>query len=163
MVTRWYTEPWAWLVFILPFCAVVAGIGTYIIANNDPDPLVVGEYYKRGKAINQELSKIKLAQKLGMRFSIRYQNDVLELKPTGIEKIFPLMNLNFYHPTLPERDFSLVLTQDANGLFRNGIGEINGKWRVTLTSFEKNWKIENVITLPRSTFIDVYPDIEQSN
>ena len=125
MITRWYTEPWAWLVFFLPFSAVVAGIGTYIIANNDPDPLVVGEYYKKGKAINQELSKIKFAQKLGMRFDLRYQNNSLEIKPTGIEKVFPLLNVNFYHPTLPEKDFSLALTQDANGLFRKQIEDIN--------------------------------------
>ena len=26
MKTPWYKEPWAWLVFILPFTAVVAGI-----------------------------------------------------------------------------------------------------------------------------------------
>ena len=52
MKTSWYREPWAWLVFILPFTAVVAGITTYIIANTDPDSLVVGDYYKSGKAIN---------------------------------------------------------------------------------------------------------------
>lgn len=163
MITRWYKEPWAWLVFFLPFSAVVAGIATFIIANDDPDPLVVGEYYKKGKAINQELTKIKLAQKLGMRFSLRYNNNTLEIKPTGIEKVFPLLKVNFYHPTLPDNDFSLSLTQDANGLFRQYIENINGKWRITLTSFENNWKIENVISLPQSTFIDVYPDLVQAN
>ena len=68
MNTPWYKEPWAWLVFFLPFSAVVAGIGTVIIANTDADTLVAGDYYKKGKAINLELTKIKRAQKLGHRF-----------------------------------------------------------------------------------------------
>lgn len=164
MITPWYKEPWAWLVFFLPFSAVVAGITTYIIANDDPDPLVVGDYYKKGKAINQELSKIKLAQKLGMKFSLKFTNNTLEIKPTGIEKTFPLLNVNFYHPTLEDNDFYLALTQDANGHFRKVIdNDISGKWRVTLSSFENNWKIENVISLPQSEFIRIEPDIIQAN
>ena len=63
MKTSWYREPWAWLVFILPFTAVVAGIATYIIANSDPDTLVVGDYYKTGKAINLQVAKVKHAVK----------------------------------------------------------------------------------------------------
>jgi len=65
MVTPWYKEPWAWLVFFLPFSAVVAGIATYIIANHEPDALVIGEYYKEGKAINLQLAKIKQLKNLG--------------------------------------------------------------------------------------------------
>ena len=164
MITHWYKEPWAWLVFFLPFSAVVAGIATYIIANTDPDPLVVGDYYKKGKAINQELGKIKLAQKLGMSFQLSYKNNTLVIKSDGIEKKFPLLNINFYHPTIKENDFSLALTQDANGLFRKIIDtNIDGKWRITLSSFENNWKIENIITLPQSQFISIKPDITQAN
>lgn len=35
----------------LPFSAVVAGITTFIIANTDPDDLVVGDYYKKAKRL----------------------------------------------------------------------------------------------------------------
>lgn len=164
MITRWYTEPWAWLVFFLPFSAVVAGTATYFIANNDPDPLVVGDYYKRGKAINVELTKIKFAQKLGMKFALKLVNNELIVKPTGIEKIFPVLNINFYHPTQAEKDFSLALTQDGNGDFRHQFtNDINGKWRITMSSFENTWKIENVVSLPQSDFINIVPDIQQAN
>ena len=97
MKTSWYKEPWAWFVFFLPFSAVVAGITTYIIANHEPDSLVIGDYYKKGKAINMEVSKVKLAQKLGMRFALKFSNNELVIRPTGIEKIFPVLNVNFYH------------------------------------------------------------------
>lgn len=159
MKTSWYHEPWAWLVFILPFTAVVAGIATYIIANTDADTLVVGEYYKKGKSINLEVGKVKTAQKLGMRFALKHYNNELVIKPTGIEKTFPLLNVNFFHPTLEARDFYLSMTPDGNGHFRHQFDEkITGKWKITLTSFEGHWKIQETITLPQSEFIDLIPD-----
>lgn len=159
MKTSWYHEPWAWLVFILPFTAVVAGIATYIIANTDADTLVVGEYYKKGKSINLEVGKVKTAQKLGMRFALKHSNNELVIKPTGIEKTFPLLNVNFFHPTLEARDFYLSMTPDGNGHFRHQFDEkITGKWKITLTSFEGHWKIQETITLPQSEFIDLIPD-----
>ena len=159
MKDSWYREPWAWLVFILPFTAVVAGIATYIIANTNPDTLVVGDYYKKGKSINLEVGKVKMAQKLGMRFAIQLKNNELIIKPTGIEKVFPLLNVSFFHPTLEEKDFYLALTQDGNGYFRHHFDHnVSGKWKLTLTSFENNWKIQDTITLPQSNFIDLVPD-----
>lgn len=176
MKSSWHKEPWAWFIFFLPFSAVVAGISTYFIANNEADPLVVGDYYKKGKAINLELSKIKLAQKLGIKFELKMSDDELIIKPTGIEKIFPILNLYFYHPTQEEKDFYLILTPDGNGYFRYKFSSINeqqtdemakptisGKWRITLTPFEDNWKIQNSIYLPQNDFIEIYPDITQAN
>jgi hypothetical protein len=164
MITPWYKEPWAWLVFFLPFSAVVAGIATYIIANHEPDALVIGDYYKKGKAINTELSKIKLAQKLGMRFQFKFVNNELIIKPTGIEKVFPILNVNFYHPTLEDKDFYLALTPDGNGFFRQQFEQpISGKWQVTITPFEDNWKIQKTLFLPQINFIDILPDPSTAN
>jgi hypothetical protein len=159
MKTSWYREPWAWLVFILPFTAVVAGIATYIIANTDPDALVVGDYYKTGKSINLQVAKVKHAQKLGMRFALQFSDNKLVIKPTGIEKIFPLLNVYFFHPTLEKKDFYLALTPDGNGHFRHEFdSSIDGKWKITITPFENHWKIQDTITLPQSDFIDIIPD-----
>lgn len=158
MISYWYKEPWAWLVFALPFSAVVAGIATYIIANNEPDPLVVGDYYKKGKAINLELSKMKLAQKLGMKFSLTLIDNELVIQPTGIEKEFSLLNVNFYHPTLEAKDFSFTVTPDGEGNFRQHLdNNIDGKWKITLSTFDNKWKIQNTIHLPQSSAITIQP------
>jgi hypothetical protein len=159
MKTSWYREPWAWFVFILPMTAVVAGITTYIIANTDADTLVVGDYYKTGKSINLEVGKVKTAQKLGMRFALQLKDNELIIKPTGIEKIFPLLNVNFFHPTIEAQDFHLSMTPDGNGHFRHQFDKvISGKWKITLTSFEDHWKVQDTISLPQSEFIDIIPD-----
>lgn len=158
-ISHWYREPWAWLVFLLPFKAIVVGIPYYIIANSNPDPIVIGDYYKKGKYINLEVSKVKLAQKLGMKFALKMTDNALIIKPTGIEKTFPLLKVNFFHPTLEGKDFNLALTPDGNGYFRHQFDHsVSGKWKITLSSFEGNWKIQNRISLPQSDFIDILPD-----
>jgi hypothetical protein len=159
MKTSWYREPWAWLVFALPFTAVISGTTFYIIANSNPDTLVVGDYYKKGKSINLEVGRVKLAQKLGMRFELKLVDNELIIKPTGIEKVFPLLNANFFHPTLEKQDFYLALTPDGNGHFRHKFDhKVSGKWKLTLSSFKEDWKIQNTIYLPQSDFIELIPD-----
>lgn len=164
MKTSWYKEPWAWLVFILPGISIISGTSILIIANSAPDSLVVGDYYKEGKAINLKLEKVRLAQKLGMKFGLKLSDKELVIKPEGIEKVFPLIDINFFHPTQEEKDFHLSLTPDGNGHFRHTFDEdIKGKWRVTLSSFEKNWKIHNTIYLPQSEFIEIVPKLNEAN
>jgi len=164
MNTPWYKEPWAWLVFFLPLSAVVAGITTLIIANTNPDTLVAGDYYKKGKAINLEIGKVKLAQKLGIRFDLKLHNNELVIKPTGIEKKFPFLNIDLFHPTLEEKDISLRLTPDASGNFRHTFDvSVSGKWRLTISSFQNEWKIQNNISLPQSEFIQIIPKPNEAN
>ena len=164
MKNSWHKEPWAWFIFFLPFSAVVAGIATYIIANHNPDPLVAGDYYKKGKAINLELTKIKQAQKLGMKFDLQLKDNHLLIKATGIERVFPLLNVNFYHPTIEAKDFYLALTPDGNGDFRHEFEQsISGKWQITITPFENHWKIQNTIYLPQPNFISIMPDLNDVN
>ncbi|WP_371185323.1 FixH family protein [Thalassotalea maritima] len=153
MKTPWYKEPWAYLVFALPLSAVIAGITTLIIANTGADTVVVDDYYKKGKAINQDIRKIKLAEKLGIRFDIKITDQEVIFKPTGIEKSFPLLNVHFYHATLADRDFSLKLTPDGNGWMRQSINtNIDGKWRIVVEPFDDKWKMQTIVALPQANF-----------
>lgn len=153
MSTPWYKEPWAYLVFILPLSAVIAGITTLIIANTDADTVVVDDYYKKGKSINMDIRKYKLAKKLGVRFDFKITDSEIILKPTGIEKNFPMLNVHFYHSTLSERDFDLKLTADGNGLYRQMIDNpINGKWRISISPFDDKWRMQMLTSLPQADY-----------
>jgi hypothetical protein len=76
MVKPWYREPWPWVLIALPATVVVAAVVTAIIAFRGDDGVVAADYYKRGLAINEELSRSRLAASLGIE---------AELQISGIE------------------------------------------------------------------------------
>ena len=60
----WYREPWPWILMSGPAVVVVAGAVTMWIAFASADGVVVGDYYKRGLAMNQDLQREQAAQQL---------------------------------------------------------------------------------------------------
>ncbi|WNC66906.1 FixH family protein [Thalassotalea nanhaiensis] len=155
MQTPWYKEPWAYLVFGLPLISVFVGTTVFFVAQNNADTVVVDDYYKKGKSINQDIRKYKLAQKLGIRFDMQVTNNEIILIPTGIEKTFPVLNVNFYHVTMAERDFSVKLTPDGKGWMRQSFDQnVQGKWRVLVTPFDSEWKMQTTVALPQSQFTE---------
>ena len=71
-VTPWWKQRWPWLLMAGPAIVIVAGIYTGYLAFTRQDALVVGDYYKRGKAINQDLRRDRVASSLGLSMSIGY-------------------------------------------------------------------------------------------
>jgi uncharacterized protein len=52
-VSRWWKEPWLWLVLIGPLVVVVAGFVTLAVAVNGSDTLVDVDYYQKGLALSK--------------------------------------------------------------------------------------------------------------
>ncbi len=71
MAKPWYREPWPWLLMALPAAAVVGGIVTAVIAFRGADGVVAADYYRRGLAINEELSRSRRAAALGIEAELR--------------------------------------------------------------------------------------------
>ena len=55
-----------------PVLVLVGGVVMIWLATSRPDAMVVGDYYKQGKAINQELRRDRVASKLGLAFTASY-------------------------------------------------------------------------------------------
>lgn len=51
--SRWWKEPWLWLVLIGPLVVVVAGFITLAVAVNGSDTLVDVDYYQKGLALSK--------------------------------------------------------------------------------------------------------------
>jgi len=68
----WYKHRWPWFLMIGPVLVLVAGAITAWLAVSRPDALVVGDYYKQGKAINQDLRRDRVASSLGLAFQARH-------------------------------------------------------------------------------------------
>ncbi|RUO55729.1 MULTISPECIES: FixH family protein [Pseudidiomarina] len=154
MEKPWYKQFWPWFLMCIPFSVVIAMIITLSVASNYGDnPMVVDNYYKKGRGINAEVEKVQEAQRRGISFRFKQQGQTLILAyETGAPKELTALNVRFYHTTLADKDFSLVLTADAEGLFRGElpaeVAEQDGKWTVTITPFDDSWRLSQQLQLP---------------
>ena len=55
----WWKYPLVWMVIAGPAVVVVAGFTTLWLAIRTPDPVVAGDYYRRGIEINEALARDK--------------------------------------------------------------------------------------------------------
>lgn len=149
---KWYKQFWPWFLITIPALSMVLSISMLTLAINTDDSLVVDEYYKEGKAINLQLIKVKKARELGISTELRVEQERISIEfISGLPATGEALNLDFYHATLAQNDFSVLLTQDASGLYRALASEpITGKWNVTLSPLDKSWKVAKPFTFPRS-------------
>lgn len=53
-VTKWYTNPYVWMIIIGPMAVIVASMITLYLAIKHPDP-AIDDYYRKGIEINKTL------------------------------------------------------------------------------------------------------------
>jgi hypothetical protein len=144
----WYKQFWPWFLIILPLCAVVASFTTLNIALTHSDSLVAEDYYKDGKAINMDLSKVKYAKQLGIQFSLEQANNEILLTQHGGPAYLAALKVEFYHPTMAEKDMKLTATADASNVYRITVpAALSGPWEVRLESYDSQWRIHQRVEL----------------
>jgi hypothetical protein len=147
----WYRNPWVWLIIALPMSAVIGGIATIIITNKHQPDMVVDDYYKKGKAINQELTLYDNALKLGITLEVKVNEHRIEVKsPTE----FTALKVKMIHSTLADQDFDLVLTPNAVSTLSSSIETIMpGKWQIIVMPMDNSWKVRKTVALPNTTWM----------
>lgn len=150
MPQPWYRQFWPWFLIFLPLCAVVASIYTAIIAGRDGVNLVAEDYYKQGKEINQDLSKFDRAEALGITMAFAVDGREITLrKLTGAIPPNQALRLSLFHPTLPGRDSTHLLTADGSGTYRLNLdAPLSGKWQVRIDAFDNEWRLQETVRLP---------------
>ncbi|MGL5452171.1 MAG: FixH family protein [Aeromonas sp.] len=150
MVTPWYRQFWPWFIIALPTAAVIAGIATAIIASKEGVNLVAEDYYKQGKAINQDLSKFNRAAALNIHFQLQVAGNELTLTPiSGEIPKGQALHLALFHPTLAGLDRSYLLTADGNGIYRLHLASpLVGKWHIRVDAFDHQWRLQQTAQLP---------------
>ena len=148
---KWFKNPWVWLIIALPMSAVIGGIITIIITNKNQPDMVMDDYYKKGKAINQELTLFENAKKMGIELDIKIHNHKLELR---INHSVPALKVTFSHSTLARRDFELVATQNAQGIYTALFDQdIEGKWLLFVGPMDDSWKLKTTLALPQEDWV----------
>lgn len=148
----WYRNPMVWMVIALPATAVVAGLITVYIAVANQDSLVVDDYYKQGKAINQELSRDSKSAALGLSAFVDLNAETGEVlvSLSAVENYSLTQEITFklIHRTLSGSDQVTTLVQSGGkpeyrGYIRPPIKE--GRWTIQIIS-EDAWRLKQNFT-----------------
>lgn len=141
----WYKHRWPWFLMLGPGIVVLAGIVTIWLAFVHQDALVTGDYYKEGKAINQDLRRDRAAEALQLAMDLRFlpASDRLAGRITshGQARAGRLI-INMHHSTLPEKDIRLEVEADADGRFEAVLPMLDmARWQVTVENPERDWRL----------------------
>lgn len=155
----WYKQFWPWFLIAIPLSSLIVGSQVIRLATDGTNSLVVGDYYKEGKSINARLDKIEKAMELGIKTKLNVQSGSIILEfVTGAPQSGEALKLDFFHVTQDFKDFSVLLTRDALGRYRNNEQyPIQGKWRLRLTPLDESWKIQQKVNLPQVNAFEFNP------
>lgn len=111
----WYRQFWTWFIITPPLVGVLLGVLLLLAATSDPDGLVVGDYYKEGRGINQSFERMQFAEHLGLYALVRREGSRVWVElHTAIAIPEPEgLVLSFRHPTRDHADRSAPLLYDA--------------------------------------------------
>ncbi|UGQ46430.1 FixH family protein [Massilia endophytica] len=144
--TPWYSHRWPWLLMAGPAIVLLACFYTSYIAFSQQDALVVGDYYKRGKAINQDLRRDRMASALGLSAELRYDaaRGALQGRVISRTALPPgALALHLAHATQPEHDVRLTVQPDAEGRFTAPLPMLErSRWVVLVEGGQRSWRLE---------------------
>ena len=157
----WYKQFWPWFLLFFPLVTIIACIGLITFAvGNGPD-MVVDGYYKKGKAINLELSKFNKAKALYLHGDLDIDQERVVFRFTkGDASKVAALNIGLYHRTIEEKDIRFRLTQNARGEFTALLDSPipQGAYTVFITPFDDSWKLKENIQLPLNGTVKVDPE-----
>jgi len=150
----WYAHRWPWLLMLGPMLVILAGSYTIWLAFSRQDALVVDDYYKQGKAINQDLRRDRAAAKLGMTAKIRFV-------PASGRLIGVVANmhgaqqgsvrLQLVHSTQPEKDLHLQADLNRKGEFSVTLPILEkARWQVLIENDRREWRLNGIWLWPQN-------------
>jgi hypothetical protein len=158
-ITPWYKQFWPWFLICIPLSSFIVGGFVVSFATDGTNSLVVDDYYKEGKSINARLDKIEKARELKVQTQLNIDNGLISVQfISGAPKSREALKLDFFHVTQESKDFFVLLSADANGVYRASTdAPINGKWRLRLTPLDEDWKVQQTLVLPISSTLNFNP------
>ncbi|MDT3678366.1 MAG: FixH family protein [Burkholderiaceae bacterium] len=148
----WYRHAWPWLLAIAPAAALLGGIVTLWLAVTTSDSLVVDDYYREGRAINQQLARDRLAGALGLRAELRFEPApatgsapavTLQLAAERGSAWPPELGLRVVHATIASLDREYRLEHVGDGRYRaaGSAPQAAGHWLVQIEDAGRTWRL----------------------
>ncbi|MDB5963295.1 MAG: hypothetical protein JWP59_4589 [Massilia sp.] len=148
----WYRHRWPWLLMVGPAWVLAAGAATGYLAYSRPDAMVVDDYYRQGKAINQDLRRDRAAASRAIAVDLVYQAGTQRLSATvtaGGRPLPGLVHLRLVHPTQPEKDLRLDLLAGADGSITVPLAAPEAtRWGVQVEGGPGDWRLAGTWVKP---------------
>lgn len=158
----WYRQPWFWFLVLFPAMSVTYCIIAITIAINTQSSMVVDDYSKQGRGINQSLARDTRASELGLEADIQQSERQLEINLKSQSDTLDepdYLVLQLFHPTLGERDRVIQLTSVGSGVYRGQItGKLDGRWYLDLSGPSSDWRIKGEGNFPMESGMQLRPD-----
>ena len=157
--TPWYRQPWPWIIMSLPATSVVLGMTLLYFAITSADGLVVDDYYRQGRAIDQTMARSMLAGDLGLYADLTLRTDrvSVNLAANDSADLPEALIFTIIHPTRAGMDQSVRLMGNA-GVYSGAIDPINiGRWRIQIEDESRSWRLNGAVNLPVETEKRIIP------
>ncbi|CAM3808100.1 FixH family protein [Rheinheimera salexigens] len=155
-IKPWYKQLWPWLLIAVPvFTALKAAHTVMLMQGNIPD-MVVDDYYKEGQAINQRLALYREAELRNLDAKVLIAGNQIIIRFAQNDTLGEHMLLDFYHPTIANKDFNLTAERSGKLLYIATLPHsLQGNWRIAVTDNSKAWKLRANLVLPASQEIQL--------
>ncbi len=134
----WYRQPWMWLVVGLPLLSVIASLTMVVIAVKNRDDLVRDDWYRAGRAINQNMQADMMARDMNLAGELvlapaSLQVDITLTQTAALSSATSAastqpasLQLTLVHSTVAHEDMTTILMRN------NHIGTDKNTWHGTL-------------------------------
>ena len=158
----WYKHRWPWLLMLGPAIVVVGGVRLGMVAYESQDAMVVDDYYKRGKTINQDLRRDRAASALALDFEARYDaaSETLSGRlKSGQKPVVAPFRLYLAHATQPAKDRKIDVFPDAQGRFAVPLHQLDrARWQVVVESGGRDWRLAAPWRWPQEATLTIAAD-----
>jgi hypothetical protein len=155
----WYRQFWPWFLIAFPLASVFAGSTMLWLAIVSFDGLVVDDYYREGRAINQRIEKTETARRGAISARVEFAPDArsIAVHPAG-EGVDTALRLRLIHPTRHGLDQVVALERSGDGSHAARIEAPSaGRWRIALEDMAGTWRIGGDAILPQELTVALRP------
>ncbi|MBU1311060.1 MAG: FixH family protein [Gammaproteobacteria bacterium] len=150
----WYKQLWPWVLIAIPVVTAIKAVHTIVIMQQHSPDLVVDDYYKAGKAINMQLAKYREAALRNLNAQVLLAGNRAVVRFNENSVLEGSLHLDFYHPTLAERDFAVDAERSGELLYVATLPITpDGKWQLVVSDASKQWKLRAELQLPSTAEI----------
>ncbi len=147
----WRSQPYVWMLILIPFSAVIMGVIMVTLAIESDTGLVIDDYYKKGKQINQVIARDQAATALALNAGIRFDASSTEvhvnLRAESALVDNEIVTLGLYHATKPGMDQSLTLRRIGRNNYVAQYKPLDlGRWKVQLST--ETWRLTGSLHRP---------------